>query len=38
MLEFIERLRGEQKFSSVEALVTQIRADIEKAKELLQQK
>jgi riboflavin kinase/FMN adenylyltransferase len=37
-LEFVERLRGEQKFSSVDALVTQIRADIEKAKELLQQK
>jgi riboflavin kinase / FMN adenylyltransferase len=37
-LEFVERLRGEQKFSSVDALVTQIRIDIEKAKELLQQK
>ena len=35
-LEFIERLRGEQKFPSVDALVTQIRNDIEKAKELLQ--
>jgi riboflavin kinase / FMN adenylyltransferase len=34
-LEFIERLRGEQKFASVDALVTQIRADIERAKELL---
>lgn len=34
-IEFVERLRGEQKFSSVDALVTQIRNDIEKAKELL---
>ena len=31
-LEFIERLRGEQKFPSIEALVAQIRADIENAK------
>lgn len=37
-LEFVERLRGEQKFPSIEALVTQIRQDIEKAKELLQKK
>ena len=37
-LEFVERLRGEQKFTSVEALVTQIRVDIEKAKHLLLQK
>ncbi|RPH59947.1 MAG: bifunctional riboflavin kinase/FAD synthetase [Chloroflexi bacterium] len=34
-LEFIERLRGEQKFPSVEALVAQIRADIAKAEEIL---
>jgi riboflavin kinase/FMN adenylyltransferase len=34
-LEFIERLRGEQKFTSVDALVTQIRTDIERAKQLL---
>lgn len=31
-LEFIERLRGEQKFASIDALVSQIRADIERAK------
>jgi riboflavin kinase/FMN adenylyltransferase len=37
-LEFVERLRGEQKFPSVDALVTQIRKDIEKARELLQLK
>ena len=35
-LEFVEHLRGEQKFPSVDALVAQIRSDIEKAKELLQ--
>ncbi len=34
-LEFIERLRGEQKFPSAEALVAQIRADIAKAEEIL---
>jgi riboflavin kinase/FMN adenylyltransferase len=34
-LEFVERLRGEQKFPSVEALIAQIRADIERARELL---
>lgn len=33
-LEFIERLRGEQKFASIDALVSQIRADIERAKQL----
>ena len=32
----VERLRGEQKFSSVDALVAQIRSDIEKSKEMLQ--
>lgn len=34
-LEFVERLRGEQKFASVDALVDQIRADIARAQELL---
>jgi riboflavin kinase/FMN adenylyltransferase len=34
-LEFIERLRGEQKFSSVDALLAQIKADIDRAKQLL---
>lgn len=34
-LEFVERLRAEQKFSGVEALVAQIQADIQKAKEYL---
>ena len=34
-LEFVERLRGEQKFSSVEALVSQIQTDIETAKTYL---
>lgn len=34
-LEFVERLRGEQKFPSVEALVAQIRADIEQARGIL---
>lgn len=34
-LEFVERLRGEQKFASVEALVAQIHADIEQARALL---
>jgi len=34
-LEFVDRLRGEQKFPSVDALVTQIRADIEVAKKLI---
>jgi len=33
-LEFIERLRGEQKFAGVDALVAQIRADIVRANEL----
>ncbi len=35
-LEFVERLRGEQKFPSVEALVAQIRSDTEQAREILQ--
>ncbi len=35
-LEFVERLRGEQKFPSVETLIAQIRVDIERARELLQ--
>jgi len=30
-LEFVERLRGEQKFTSVDELVTQIHADIDRA-------
>lgn len=34
-LEFVERLRDEQKFPSVEALIGQINADIESARELL---
>lgn len=34
-LEFVERLRGEQKFASVEALVGQIRADITRSQEFL---
>lgn len=34
-LEFVERLRGEQKFSSAGALVTQIQADIAQARSLL---
>jgi len=34
-LEFVERLRGEQKFPSVEALVAQIRSDSEQARGML---
>jgi riboflavin kinase/FMN adenylyltransferase len=34
-LEFVDRLRGEQKFPSAEALVAQIKADIERAKTLI---
>lgn len=34
-LEFVERLRGEQKFPSVEALVAQIRLDSEQARRIL---
>ena len=34
-LEFVDRLRGEQKFASVEALLEQIRADIAKTREIL---
>lgn len=34
-LEFVERLRGEQKFPSVEALLAQIRADSEQARQIL---
>lgn len=34
-LEFVERLRGEQKFPSVDALVAQIRADSEQARRIL---
>lgn len=35
VLEFVERLRGEQKFPSIDALVTQIKADIGKAGDIL---
>ncbi len=35
-LEFVERLRGEQKFPSVEALISQIRLDSERARGILQ--
>ena len=34
-LEFVERLRGEQKFSGIDPLVAQIRADIAKAQSIL---
>jgi riboflavin kinase/FMN adenylyltransferase len=34
-VEMVERLRGEQRFSGVDALVAQIRADIEQARGLL---
>jgi riboflavin kinase/FMN adenylyltransferase len=34
-LEFVARLRDEMKFNSVEALLTQIRADIEKTRSIL---
>jgi riboflavin kinase / FMN adenylyltransferase len=34
-LEFVERLRGEQKFPSVEALISQIKTDIETARRVL---
>ena len=34
-LEFVARLRGEQKFASVDALLEQIRADISKTREIL---
>jgi riboflavin kinase/FMN adenylyltransferase len=34
-LEFLHRLRGEQKFSGIEALVTQIRSDADAARDLL---
>jgi riboflavin kinase/FMN adenylyltransferase len=34
-LEFVERLRGEQKFPSVDALLAQIKTDIAKANDLL---
>lgn len=35
-IQFVERLRGEQKFPSVDALVAQIRADIAQTQEILQ--
>lgn len=34
-VEFLHRLRGEQKFAGVEALIAQIRRDCERARELL---
>lgn len=34
-LEFVERLRGEQKFAGIDALVTQIKIDIAKANDIL---
>jgi riboflavin kinase/FMN adenylyltransferase len=34
-LEFVERLRGEQKFPSIDALVAQIKSDIAKANDIL---
>ncbi len=34
-LEFVERLRGEQKFSSIDALIAQIHADIARGREIL---
>lgn len=34
-LEFVTRLRGEQKFGGIDALVAQIRADVEKGRTLL---
>ena len=34
-LDFVERLRGEQKFSGVEALVAQIRSDIEQTRHIV---
>ena len=35
MLSFVERIRGEIKFPSVEALTTQIQRDVEMAEKLL---
>lgn len=34
-IEFVERLRGEQKFATVEELVAQIQSDIERTREIL---
>jgi FAD synthase len=34
-LEFVERLRDELKFPSVEALLAQIRLDVERTREVL---
>jgi riboflavin kinase/FMN adenylyltransferase len=34
-VEFMERLRGEQKFSGIDALLAQIKTDIEKANQIL---
>jgi riboflavin kinase / FMN adenylyltransferase len=35
-VEFLQRLRGEQRFSGVEALVAQIGQDVARAREILQ--
>jgi riboflavin kinase/FMN adenylyltransferase len=35
-LSFIARLRGEERFSNVQALVNQIKADIQRTRELTQ--
>jgi riboflavin kinase/FMN adenylyltransferase len=35
-VELVERIRGEQKFDGIDALVAQIRADVERAKQILQ--
>lgn len=35
-IEFVARLRGEERFASLEALVTQIGADLEQARQILQ--
>ena len=36
-LQFVARLRDEQRFSSIDALVAQIQLDIEQARQLFQQ-
>jgi riboflavin kinase/FMN adenylyltransferase len=35
-IDFVERLRGEKRFESVDALVTQIHADAQRARDILQ--
>ena len=34
-LEFVDRLRGERRFESAEALIEQMRADVEHTRELV---